>query len=168
VANILTPQEAANALRCDAADPEMVDLLPQVDSFIILATGHDWTTDSPIEPVAKSAARMLLVMWHENPAMLASGLISMGFGLTAALTQLEAKARLFREFAGGYGAGPVELKGARMGDTVRALIGLIGLSGDQSASFESVITIDDQIQQLAPANLSAKWFRVTFKPVGDL
>ena len=41
--NILTAQQAANALRCDPTDVELLDLLPQVDSYLRNATGRDWT-----------------------------------------------------------------------------------------------------------------------------
>lgn len=89
MANILTAQEAATVLRVSATDAAMLALLPQVDAYIQTATGRDWTADSPIRPEAKSAARMLIVQWYENPAMVGSGLAVLAFGLTAALTQLE-------------------------------------------------------------------------------
>jgi hypothetical protein len=89
VANILTVTEASNALRTSADDPNLLDLLPQVDSYIQNATGRDWTQDSPIHPVAKAAARMLLVMWHEDPAMMAQRNAPLSFGLSACLLQLE-------------------------------------------------------------------------------
>ncbi len=90
MANILTAQEAASVLRISAADAVMLALLPQVDAYIQTATGRDWTADSPIRPEAKAAARMLIVQWYENPAMVGSGLAVLAFGLKAALTQLEA------------------------------------------------------------------------------
>lgn len=92
MANILTAAEAANTLRTDASDPAMLDLLAGVDAYICNATGRDWAADNPVQPTAKAAARMLLVMWYENPAMLASGLGALPFGLSAALVQLEALA----------------------------------------------------------------------------
>jgi hypothetical protein len=91
VATILTAAEASNVLRCADNDPNMLDLLPQVDVYIQTATGRDWAVDTPIYPAAKAAARMLLVRWHEDPGGMAAGL-SLGFGLNAILTQLEAKA----------------------------------------------------------------------------
>jgi len=91
-ANILTSSEAAAVLRCATDDALMLDLLPAIDGYVEQATGRDWAADSTIEPLAKAAARMLLVMWHENPAMISSGMNSLGFGLAAVLTQLEAKA----------------------------------------------------------------------------
>ncbi len=90
MANILTTQEAANCLRCDVTDPNMLDLMPQVDAYIKNATGYDWTLDTPINPVAKSAARILIAMWHANPGMLAYGESPLIFGLSSALIQLEA------------------------------------------------------------------------------
>ncbi len=100
MANILTPSEAANVLRTEVTDALLLDLLPQVDAYIREATGRDWAADTPIHPEAKSAARMLLVMWYENPAMLGSGISSLSHGLSAALTQLEAKALELAEAEG--------------------------------------------------------------------
>jgi hypothetical protein len=86
--NILTATEAANVLRCADDDPAMLDLLPQVDAYIKTATGRDWTVDNPVRPEAKSAARMLLVRWHEDPGGMAAG-SALGWGLTSVLLQLE-------------------------------------------------------------------------------
>jgi hypothetical protein len=168
VATILSAAEAATVLRCDDDDHNMIDLLPQVDTFIRLATGRDWTGDSPVHPAAKAAARMLLVLWYENPGMFASGTASLNFGLLNVLIQLEALKGRYFTFQGGYGAGAVSLLGAKIGDTVESLIGKIGLSGDQSSLFESVITVDDQIQQLSSIDLSACWVQVYLVPVGEL
>lgn len=88
---ILTTTEAANCLRCETTDANMLDLLPQVDAYITHATGRNWAADSPIESMAKASARMLLVMWHENPAMIGN-VNSLSFGFAAALSILEAKA----------------------------------------------------------------------------
>lgn len=89
MANVLTAVEAATVLRIDESDQNMLDLLLQVDAYIQNATGRDWTQDNPVRPEAKSAARMLLTMWFENPAMLASGITVLNFGLMAALVHLE-------------------------------------------------------------------------------
>jgi hypothetical protein len=89
MANILTAAEAATILRCDNTDANMLLLLPQVDAYIRNATGRDWAADSPISPAAKMAARILLVLWHEDPGMMA-GQNTLSAGLTACLTQLEA------------------------------------------------------------------------------
>lgn len=78
-------------LRCEANDADMLALLPLVDAFIQQATGRAWQGDNPVRSEAKAAARMLLVMWHENPAMTGSTNV-LNFGLTAALVQLEALA----------------------------------------------------------------------------
>lgn len=91
MANILTETEAANILRCAEDDPAMLDLLPQVDAYIAQATGRDWENDDPIPPEAKSAARMLLVRWHEDPGGMAAG-AALGYGLAAVMAQLEALA----------------------------------------------------------------------------
>lgn len=90
-AHILTVTEAANVLRCATTDVNMLDLLPLVDGYIEQATGREWQGDAIIEPLAKAAARMLLTMWHENPAMTGQA-GSLHHGLHAVLLQLEGKA----------------------------------------------------------------------------
>lgn len=146
----------------------MLDLLPQIDAYIRMATGRDWTVDSPVNPLAKSAARMVLVMWYENPGMMAGGATALNFGLTSALTQLEAWARRYRRFQGLSSSGPISLPGACAGDTVSSLTGLIGCTGDQSAAFETVISVDDQIQQVTTVNLSKMWFVAYLVPLEGL
>lgn len=90
---ILSPTEAATVLRCAEDDPNMLDLLPLVDAYISNATGMDWAADEcEIPNEAKSAARMLLVMWHENPAMVGMPASGIGFGLAAVLFQLKSLA----------------------------------------------------------------------------
>lgn len=168
MANILTAAEAANVLRCSATDAEMLALLPLVDAYVKNATGRDWAADAVIQPVAKNAARMLLVLWHENPGMAAAGITSLDHGLTAALVQLEATALQYVTWQGRGGAGSIHLPGARAGETVEAVTGIIGATGDQSAAFESVITVDGQIQQVSTADLSECWYRAHLKPLGDL
>lgn len=163
---ILTAVEASNALRCAVDDPAMLDLLPQVDGYIVNATGHDWAADAAINPVAKAAARMLLVKWHEDPGMNATQAASLAFGLTACLLQLEAVETQNMEFMGLSGAGYLYLPGAAVGDTVVSVVGLVGISGNQTSSFESVISIQDYILQVSNANLYLKWFRVNLKSVG--
>lgn len=167
MAYILSVDEAANALRTDTSDLVMLDLLPMVDAYIEQATGRDWAADATIAPEARSAARMLLVLWYENPAMVgAEG--SLHYGLRAALTQLEAKALRWKHFEGIAGAGAISLPGARVGDTVVSVTGLVGVTGDQSASFESVITIVDQIQQTSTSDLTDKFFRAELKGLEEM
>jgi hypothetical protein len=166
VTNIMTAAEAANALRCGVTDPAMLDLLPQVDGYINYATGHDWTADAAINPVAKAAARMLLVKWHEDPGMNATQAASLAYGLSACLVQLEAMNCQNKEFMGLNGSGYICLPGAAVGDTVVSVLGLVGLSGDQAASFESVISVQDYIMQVSSADLYLKWFRVNLRSVG--
>jgi len=92
-ATILTAAEGANVLRCLTTDGLMLQLLPLIDDYIELATGRDWAADTTIEPIAKAAAQMLLVQWHENPAMLGTA-PDMAFGLGNVIGQLQAKALL--------------------------------------------------------------------------
>ena len=103
--NILTAVEAGDVLRIASTDANITMLLPQIDGFIRNATGRDWSQDSPIHPAAKAAARMLLVKWHEDPGMSATGMASLGFGLTSALLQLEALAMRYFRFQGLSGVG---------------------------------------------------------------
>lgn len=97
MANILTLTEAANVLRCEETDPNLVDLLPQVDRYIQMATGRDWAADTTIDPLAKNAARILLVRAHEDPGALAQPAASLSWGLSAVLVQLEALAEMLEE-----------------------------------------------------------------------
>ena len=94
MANILSEEEAAAILRCDADDPNMLQLLPQVDAYIKNATGVDWAPEDDsyeeARPEAKAAARMLLVRWHEDPGGMASGSSALGVGFNAAIMQLKA------------------------------------------------------------------------------
>jgi hypothetical protein len=165
--SILTTSEAATVLRCETNDPDMLALLPAVDAYLKTATGHDWTNDVTVSQAAKNAARILLVQWHENPGMTGQNAI-LGPGLTACIVQLKALALLFVNFRGRAGAGPIYMHGSHSGDTVESVIGLIGSSGDQSESFEEVITISGQIQQVSNDDLSENWYRVKLKPLEDL
>ena len=162
---ILTATEAAVVLRCTEDDDTMLMLLPAVDAYIEMATGRDWTADDPIRQEAKNAARMLLVRWHEDPGGMAAG-DTLGPGIRACLTQLEALARYYFTFQGLTGAGAIILPGAEEGDSVISLIGRVGVSGDQSANFESIITIDDQIQQTSSSDLSDNWYTAYLVPPG--
>jgi hypothetical protein len=164
VANILTVTEAATVLRTEETDQNMLDLLPQVDGYIKNATGRDWAADSPVRPEAKAAARILLVRAHEDPGAMAQPAASTSWALTACLVQLEALALCYFTFAGRSGAGPVDLPGAHVGDTVSSLVGRVGVSGDQSAAFEALITVEGQIQQVSAADLSAKWYTTYLVP----
>ncbi len=166
--NLLTAPEAALVLRCDEEDALMINILPAIDEYIKTATGHDWTADSPVIETAKNAARMLLVQWYENPAMVGNNnFVSMQHGLRAALTQLESMALNYRTFEGLTGAGAITLLGARVGDTVAELIGVVGSSGNQSTNFESVITVDDQLQQTSTSDLSGKFYRARLLPLAS-
>lgn len=168
--SILTSTEAANALRVASSDARLADLLPQVDRYIQSATGYDWTTDAEINPLAKAAATMLLVMWFDNPSMIGSE-GSLPHGLTFALGQLEAEALKYRkyEFEGAAAAGDIYLQGARMGDEVVKLVGIYGLSGDQSAKFEAEISDSGYIAQTYNGDLSDNLFVVFLKsPKDDL
>lgn len=89
---ILSAAEAASVLRCEESDVEMIALLPQVDAYVKNATGRDWAVDNPVYAEAKSAARMLLVQWHENPGMASGEGNNLSFGLRSVLVQLEVKA----------------------------------------------------------------------------
>jgi hypothetical protein len=167
MANVLTASEAAIVLRCEATDADLLALLPLVDTYLKNATGRDWAADSTIHPAAKSAARMLLVQWHEDPGKVGSA-SALDFGLRAALVQLAALALQYRNFAGRSGAGPIDVPGVTAGETVSTVTGLIGVTGSQAAAFETVITIDGQIQQISTADLSANWYRAYLVPLGDL
>lgn len=164
--DILTAAEAAIVLRCEENDARMLQLLPQITAFIKNATGHDWENDDPILASAKAAARMLLVMEYEDPGMI-SGIKSLDYGLTFQLAQLQALALNYIEFQGRSGAGPIEVPLAFLGDAVDTLVGVSGVSGDQSGDFESVITVQGQIQQDSTEDLSDNFYRVHLTPLGE-
>jgi len=61
-------------------------------------------------------------------------------------------------FEGVAVAGSISVPGLAVGDVVRGLVGLtIGDLGDQSANFEAIITVVDEIQQTG-AGLNGKVF----------
>ena len=166
--NILTSTQAENALRVASGDSRVADLLPQVDKIIEKATGRDWTQDETKHPIAVSAATMLLVQMFENPAMAGDSPL-MTFGLTHALTTLEAEALKYRkyQFEGINGGGSISLPIAREGDTIIKLVGVYGVSGSQTASFESSISEDGYIEQTSTDDLSEKIFVVVLKSPAD-
>ncbi len=167
MATILNAIEAAAVLRCENSNANMLALLPQVDAYLKQATGRDWSADATIHPVAKAAARMLLVMWFENPGMM-SGITNLSFGLTSMLVQLESLAGRYKTFEGLKGAGLIELPGVKEGDSVASLVGVSGATGDQHTLFETVITVDGYIQQLSSNNLEGKFYQACIIPVGAL
>jgi hypothetical protein len=54
------------------------------------------------------------------------------------------------------------------GDTVSSVTGVQGVSGNQAASFETVISEYGYIRQLSTSDLTAKWFKALITPVGSL
>jgi hypothetical protein len=88
---ILTEAEAQQTLRLTVgvSDPILNIVLPAVDEYLKTATGHDWTADATINPLAKAAAIMLTVQWYENPAMIGS-IDDMRYGITNVIAQLRA------------------------------------------------------------------------------
>ena len=64
-------------------------------------------------------------------------------------------------FVGHSGAGACTLTGAKVGDVVASITGeATGTAGDQSAKFESTISVADQIQQSSATDLSANVYMV--------
>ena len=165
--NVLTAAQAANFLRTQTTDTVMLQLLPLVDEYLKNATGHDWTSDQEIHNSAIIAAGMLLVYWYDNPGAVGSTPNT----IAGTLLQLEAEALKYRKyvFEGASASGAVLLPGAREGDVVIKLVGVYGVSGDQSSNFESTITTDDQIVQSSADDLSANQYVVVLKhPANDV
>ncbi|HAE59758.1 MAG TPA: hypothetical protein DCG54_09720 [Anaerolineae bacterium] len=162
---ILTAAEAADVLRLEVNNPDMLNLLPLVDSYIQNASGRDWAADSSIHPTAKAAARILLVQWFENPGQFGPG-STPPYGFQAVVGQLEAIALQTKLFTGRNGAGFFSLQGVRIGERLRDVVGVIGASGDHSAAFASMITVNDQVQQISNADLSESYFQARFVPLG--
>lgn len=167
MANILTDAEAADWVRTDATDTAMLNLLDMVDAHVKAATGRDWTADATIHPLAKAAAGMVLVSWYDDPAQIGSS-PSRAMG---ALLQLEMEALKYRKYSffGVNGAGPIHLPGALEGDDVMKLVGVHGVSGDQSSKFESEISDSGYIQQTDNGDLSENIYVVVLKsPAEDV
>lgn len=166
--NILTAAEAASAIRTDAADTDLLALLPLVDKFVERATGRDWTQDGTINAIAKAAARMLIVQWYDNPAQVGQDQV-LAFGLTNVLSQLEAEAYRYRkyEFEGLNGGGSIFVPGVREGDEVLKLVGTYGATGSQTSKFESAISEENFIVQTSTDDLSEKHYVVVLKNPAD-
>lgn len=168
---ILSLQQAINVLRCEESDPRVKDLLPQVDAFLKRATGRDWAQDTVKNPLAVSAATMLMVMWFDIPGQMGSQITDspLAFGLTNMLSQLEADALKYRkvQFAGLSGTGSIPMPDAHLGDDVISLVGVYGVSGDQSAKFESEISDEGMLAQTSADDLSDYLYVVVLKSPAD-
>ncbi len=163
--NILTNEQAANFIRTSISDTVMIQLLPLVDEYLKNATGHDWASDAQIDNAAIIAAGMLITCWYDNPGMVGQAPNS----VRSTLLQLEAKALRYRKYVI-YGcdlAGGIALDGAQVGDVVVKLIGVYGASESQASSFESVISVDHQIQQIVSSDLSNNQYVVVLKHPAD-
>lgn len=163
--NVLTAAQAANFIRTEATDAVMLQLLPLVDQYLLSATGHDWKADSTIHPTAITAAGMLITHWYDNPGAVGQAPSS----VRSTLMQLEAEALKYRkyQFSGAGSAGGIFLEGARKADKVVRLVGVYGVTGDQSSKFESVLTADNQIQQTQGGDLSENLYVVVLKHPAD-
>jgi hypothetical protein len=170
--NILSAAEGANFVRTDTTDAVMLMLLPQIDEIIKRATGRDWTADTPINPVAKAAAGMLLVQYYDNLSQMGTGMGTDGvlaYGVTNALGQLEAEALKYRkyQFYGLSNAGYIAIDGARIGDDVISVTGIYGVTGSQVSKFESQISSCDALKQTSSDNLSSNIYVVILKSPAD-
>ena len=90
--NILIAEEAARAVAVDPTDEKLLDILPQVDTFVNGTTGHDWTADEPINPEAKAAARIYLVLLYDLMSMQQNQIDALNRALASSLARLEALA----------------------------------------------------------------------------
>jgi len=167
--NILTTAEGAICLKCAEEDPLMVMLLGQVDAYIKRATGHDWAAETIIPQEAKNAARGILVQWHEDPGSLTGSQASvLTANIQACLSQLRAMAHYYFTFEGLPGSGQIQIPGIYEGDSVISLVGKVGISGDQSSKFESVISWDGYLKQISSQDLEEKWFTAYVVPPGEM
>lgn len=73
--------------------------------------------------------------------------------------KLDDAALKLRGFSGRSGAGACTLTGAKVGDVVCGLVNITD-GGDTTSSFESTVTVADQIQQSSASDLSSKKFSV--------
>ena len=88
--NILTTDEAARVVGEDSTAERLLDVLPQVDSYVNGATGHDWTADTAINPEAKAAARLYLALTYDLMSMQQNQIDALNRALISSLTRLEA------------------------------------------------------------------------------
>lgn len=70
---------------------------------------------------------------------------------------------MFTIFTGNNGAGGCTLTGARVGDIVLGITLETGTAADSSASFETVISVADQLQQTSASDLSGNKYSVLVK-----
>lgn len=159
--NILSDDEAADWVRTDATDTAMLQLLPLVDEYLKSATGRDWAADATVHNLAKTAAGILLTSWYDDPAQIGNS----PSRASGPLLQLEVEALKYRKytFFGANGAGSVFLPDAKEGDDVIKLLGVHGVSGDQSASFESEVSVAGSLQQSSGSDLSDNIYVVVLK-----
>jgi len=165
--NVLSAVEASLMLRCDVDDQVMLQYLPLIDQYLLNATGHDWAADTVISDTAKAAAGMVLTSWYDNPGAVGNAPTSV-LGL---LVQLEAEALKYKKvfFTGMSGAGSIWMEAAREGAAVLSVTGVAGVSGDQRAKFESVISEDGLLAQTSGDDLSECQFVAVLKhPAEDV
>lgn len=89
MANILTVEEAARAVAVDPTDEKLLDVMPQVDAYIYGATGRDWTADETINPEAKTAASIYLVLIYDLMSMQQNQIDALTRALVSSLARLE-------------------------------------------------------------------------------
>ncbi len=167
--NILSSAEAAAILRCDEDDPSMLIMLPWIDADIKRRTGRDWSADLVIHPLAKRLATFLLIKAHEDPGDLnPNQATALSAGVLAATIQLQAEALYYHTFEGLTGPGSIEIRNAKRGDSVISLYGRVGAIGDQAAKFETVITEDGYLQQIASEDLTLKFYTAHLVPPGEM
>jgi hypothetical protein len=58
----------------------------------------------------------------------------------------------------------VTLPGAQAGEVVSQLVGVVNVSGDQSASFAAWIEYDGLLEQTSASDLTDKYFRALLTP----
>lgn len=163
--NVLTAAQAANFLRTETTDAVMLQFLPLVDQYLLSATGHNWAADVTKHATAITAAGMLLIHWYDNPILVGQA----PSAVMNLLVQLEAEALKYRKtkFDGSNGVGSISIAGASKGDEVISLVGVYGVTGDQSSKFESSVSVDGQLQQSDAGDLSGNVYVVVLKNPAD-
>ena len=91
--SILTPQQAADMLRLPDPDdyPQLNIILPFIDDFIKTATGHDWASDTIIDPTAMMLASALAARWFDDPGQM-DKITDNDIGVQSLIGQLHGKA----------------------------------------------------------------------------
>lgn len=69
---ILTKEEAAGVVKIDNPEdyPTLDIIIPAIEDYLLNATGKDWSTLIPPDPLAKFIASILLSRWFQDTGLI--------------------------------------------------------------------------------------------------